>query len=105
MRIKRQNFDAIVAGRKTLEIRVGYDSIKRLSSGDSLKLESGSASQVLRIEAIRVYDSFSEMLGNEPLARIMPGVGDKLVALRILRSIYPSDKERLGVYVIEVAKA
>ena len=105
MRIKRQNFDAIVAGRKTLEIRVGYSSIKRLSPGDYLRLESGNASQVLRIKAIRTYDSFSEMLDNEPLSQIMPGVGDELVALRILQGIYPSDRERLGVYAIEVTKA
>jgi len=104
MRIKRPYFDAIVSGRKTLEVRVGYGSIKRLSVGDLVKLESGNASQVLLVKAIRIYDDFSKMLDSEPLAQIMPGVGDRLAALRILRGIYPSDKERLGVHVIEIEK-
>ena len=33
MRIKRPYYDAIMSGRKTLEVRIGYNSIKRLKEG------------------------------------------------------------------------
>lgn len=49
MRIKRPYFDAIMSGKKTLEVRVGYNSIKRLKVGELLQLETGHTSGVVRI--------------------------------------------------------
>lgn len=104
MRIKRPYFDAIMSGRKTLEVRVGYDNIKRLKAGELLQLETGHTSGVVRIKSIRVYDNFADMLATEPWREIVPQVNDQTAALRLLREIYPSHKERLGVHVIEVEK-
>ena len=104
MRIKRPYFDAIMSGRKTLEVRVGYDNIKRLRAGELLQLETGHTSGVVRIKSIRVYDNFADMLATEPWREIVPQVNDQTAALRLLREIYPSHKERLGVHVIEVEK-
>ena len=104
MRIKRPYFDAIMSGRKTLEVRVGYDNIKRLKAGELLQLETGHTSGVVRIKSIRVSDNFADMLATEPWREIVPQVNDQTAALRLLREIYPSHKERLGVHVIEVEK-
>lgn len=104
MRIKRPYFDAIMSGRKTLEVRVGYDNIKRLKAGELLQLETGHTSGVVRIKSIRVYDNFADMLATEPWREIVPQVNDKGTALKLLREIYPAHKERLGVHVIEVEK-
>lgn len=108
MRIKRPYFDAIMSGRKTLEVRVGYDSIKRLKAGELLQLETGHASGVVRIKSIRVYDNFADMLAIESWREIVPQVNNEAAALQllreILREIYPAHKERLGVHVIEVEK-
>lgn len=104
MRIKRPYYDAIMSGRKTLEVRVGYDSIKRLSAGELLQLETGHTSGVVRIKSIRVYDNFADMLATEPWREIVPQVNNEAAALQLLREIYPAHKERLGVYVIEVEK-
>lgn len=35
MHIKRLYYDAIMSGLKTLEVRVGYNSIKHLKAGDA----------------------------------------------------------------------
>ena len=75
MRIKKPYFDAIMSGRKTLEVRVGYNSIKRLNSGELLQLETGHPSGVVRIKSIRVYDSFADMLSSESWREIVPQVG------------------------------
>ena len=104
MRIKRPYFDAIMSGRKTLEVRVGYDSIKRLKAGELLQLETGHTSGVVRIKSIRVYDNFADMLATEPWREIVPQVNNEATALQLLREIYPAHKERLGVHVIEVEK-
>lgn len=104
LRIKRPYFDAIMSGRKTLEVRVGYDNIKKLQAGELLQLETGHTSGVVRIKSIRVYRSFADMLEMEPWRDIVPQVGDNEAALRLLREIYPEHKERLGVHVIEVEK-
>ena len=104
MRIKRPYYDAIMSGRKTLEVRVGYDNIKRLTAGELLQLETGHTSGVVRIKSIRVYDNFADMLATEPWREIVPQVDNEATALRLLREIYPAHKERLGVHVIEVEK-
>lgn len=104
MRIKRPYFDAIMEGRKTLEVRVGYDSIKRLKEGQLLQLETGHMSGVVRIKSIRIYGSFADMLATESWQQIVPQAKDAAEALRLLRKIYPARKERLGVHVIEVER-
>ncbi|MDO4773655.1 MAG: GNAT family N-acetyltransferase [Candidatus Saccharibacteria bacterium] len=104
MRIKRPYFDAIMSGRKTLEVRVGYDNIKRLEAGGLLQLETGHTSVVVRVKSIRIYNNFADMLATEPWREIVPQVGTKAEALKLLRDIYPANKERLGVHVIEIEK-
>ncbi|QCT42350.1 GNAT family N-acetyltransferase [Candidatus Nanosynbacter featherlites] len=104
MRIKKPYFDAIMEGRKTLEVRVGYNSIKRLKAGGLLQLETGHTSGVVRIKSIRIYRSFADMLSSEVWQQIVPQAKSEEEALRLLRKIYPDHKERLGVHVIEVEK-
>ena len=104
MRIKKPYFDAIMSGRKTLEVRVGYNSIKKLRSGQLLQLETGHTSGIVRIKSIRIYRSFADMLAAESWQQIVPQAESEEEALRLLRKIYPDHKESLGVHVIEVQK-
>jgi ASC-1-like (ASCH) protein/ribosomal protein S18 acetylase RimI-like enzyme len=104
LRIKRPYYDAIMSGDKTLEVRVGYDNIRRLAAGELLQLETGHTSGVVRIKSVRVYKSFADMLAAEPWRAIAPQVTDEASALQLLCAIYPPHKERLGVHVIEVEK-
>lgn len=105
MRIKKPYYDAIMSGRKTLEVRVGYGSIKRLRAGELLQLETSHESGAVRIKSIRTYDTFAKMLTAEDWRQIVPQAKDKAEALRLLQKIYPPRKEKLGVYAIEIAKA
>ena len=102
MRIKRPYYDAIMSGTKTIEVRVGYDSIKRLKAGELLQLETSHTSGVVRIKAVRVYRDFADMLGTEAWQQIVPQVKTEEAALRLLREIYPPNKESLGIYVLEI---
>jgi len=102
MRIKRPYYEAIMAGRKTLEVRVGYDGIRRYKAGELLKLETSQVSSVVKIKSVRVYESFAEMLEFEEWQNIVPDARSEAAALRLLREIYPPNKEQLGVYVFEI---
>ena len=104
MRIKKPYFDAIMEGRKTLEVRVGYNSIKRLKAGQLLQLETSHTSGVVRIKSIRIYDNFADMLATESWQQIVPQAESEREALHLLCKIYPPHKEHLGVYVIEVER-
>nr|BBH92194.1 hypothetical protein KTA_03930 [Thermogemmatispora argillosa] len=102
MRIKRPSYDAIIAGRKTLEVRVGYDHIKRYQVGETIRLETSGDAAIIRIKAIRRYKNFEDMLAAEDWQKIDPDSSDVNTALHCIREIYPPEKEALGVYVFEV---
>lgn len=96
--IKRQFLEEILAGRKTLEVRVGYSNIRQLKPGMQLLL---NGEYPVRIKAIRRYDSFERMAMKEDVEKIVPGRAKEEV-LQILKAIYPPFKEKLGVFVIEL---
>ncbi|MFC2030323.1 HAD-IIIA family hydrolase [Chloroflexota bacterium] len=89
----------VLAGRKTIEVRVGYGSILRLQPGDLLRLNGTFLAEVRRVNR---YEGFEGLLANEPPAAIAPELppGELLDALR---QIYPHEKEDLGVVALELA--
>ena len=101
-RIKRPYYNVIMTGKKTREVRVGYDSIRRYRVGDLIKLETSQVSGVVKVKSARVYKSFEDMLGIEPWQQIVPDAPNESTALHRLKQIYPPQKEALGVYVFEI---
>lgn len=101
MRVKQGFFDQIRSGKKTLEVRVGYDSIRTIQPGEKIELMTSTDQQVIKVNAVRRYFTFDEMLNGENPSAIVPG-SSRSEVLSLLQRIYPSDKERLGVVVLEV---
>jgi FMN phosphatase YigB (HAD superfamily)/ASC-1-like (ASCH) protein len=89
----------ILSGRKTVEVRVGYDNIRRLQAGDQLKL---NGEHLVTIRRIGRYADFEELLAYEDPAAIAPDLpaGELLAAIR---DIYPPDKEALGAIALDLA--
>jgi ASC-1-like (ASCH) protein len=89
----------ILAGRKTVEVRVGYDNIRRLRPGDLLRLNDRHLAVIRRVGR---YAGFEELLAREDPAAIAPDLppGELLDALR---RIYPPEKEALGAVALELA--
>lgn len=104
MRVKDQFLEHIIAGRKTLEVRVGFDNIRSISAGEAITLCSRSTEVKALVVDVRIYTTFEEMLRSESADRIVPGMAQDKV-LRLLKEIYPPHREQLGVYVLDVRRA
>jgi putative hydrolase of the HAD superfamily len=98
--IREPYLSQILAGRKTVEVRVGYDNILRLQPGDRLRLND---QHLVTVRRVGRYADFEELLAHEDPAIIAPDLppGDLLGALR---TIYPPEKEALGAVALEVAR-
>lgn len=101
MRVKKRFYDLIKSGKKTLEVRVGYDTINRIQVGERIRLMTHTGSFEVKIADIRRYHTFAEMLGVEPWQRIAPDSRSKDEVLSLFKQIYPAHKEQLGVVVLE----
>jgi FMN phosphatase YigB (HAD superfamily)/ASC-1-like (ASCH) protein len=96
--VRESYLSQILAGRKTVEVRVGYDNIRRLQPGDRLMLND---QHLVTIRRIGRYADFEEMLAHEDALAIAPDLPpDELLAA--LRKLYPSEKEALGAVALEV---
>ena len=102
MRVKDQFLKDIEAGKKDLEVRVGYASINNIKEGEVIEFSSRTRTVVAQVNAIRRYKTFDELLTNERAERIVPGKTRESL-LSILREIYPPYKENLGIVVLEIA--
>jgi len=96
--IRDEYLQQILEGRKTIEVRVAYKNVARLQPGDRLLLNDRHPYQVRRVGR---YADFDELLAREDAAAIAPGLAaDEL--LSTLRTLYPPEKERLGVVALEI---
>ncbi|MEV4170184.1 ASCH domain-containing protein [Nonomuraea sp. NPDC049709] len=103
LHIRKPYFDLIASGVKTVEVRVGYASMRKIRTGQDLDFVSGD--ERLRTQVVRVseYASFKEMLKHEDPIAIGGHLGNNTEELAaVIRSIYPPEKERLGVLAIEI---
>ncbi len=89
----------ILAGRKTIEVRVAYPNLTRLNAGDRLLLNGRYRFVIRRIAR---YRDFEELLAHEDPAAIAPD-WTPVQLLEALRALYPPEKEALGVIALEIA--
>ncbi|MBC3844182.1 ASCH domain-containing protein [Streptacidiphilus sp. 4-A2] len=103
VRIYKQYFDLIADGRKTVEVRVAYDSMMRIRVGDLLNFTCHGEECLTRVTRIGTYRTFKEMFGAEDVTAVNPNATEA-EQLRAIQAIYPPAKEALGVITFEVAR-
>ena len=79
-RIKRNYYNLIEKGIKTLEVRVGYPGIKRVKKGDTITFNDYSTIKYTVVRVTR-YQDFPEMLDSEDSSKAIPGVTKYKVGL------------------------
>jgi putative hydrolase of the HAD superfamily len=97
--IREPYLSLILSGRKTVEVRVGYENIRRLLPGDQLKLNDRHLATIRRVGH---YADFEELLAREDAKSIAPDLAPEAL-LGALQELYPPDKEALGAVALEVA--
>ncbi|MER5299707.1 ASCH domain-containing protein [Streptomyces lasiicapitis] len=103
LNIRKPYFDLIATGAKTIEIRVGYPKIRRITTGDLLRISCGDSTVTTRVTQINEYDSFDAMLAAEDPTAIGGPDMDHDQLVRAIRDIYPPEKEALGVFALHLA--
>ncbi|MEV5506951.1 ASCH domain-containing protein [Streptomyces orinoci] len=99
--IREPYLKLIQDGTKTIEVRVGYPSMKKIAAGQVLVFQSGDDTCRTRVVKVAEYPSFEAMADAEDTAAIGGDMNrDELLAA--CRDIYPPEKEALGVLAIHL---
>jgi ASC-1-like (ASCH) protein len=101
--IYKQYLQLIASGEKTIEVRVGYPSMRRIAPGQFLRFVSGDEQCLTRVRRISEYASFEEMLDQED-AQAIGATESREELLGLIGKIYPPEKEALGVLAIEIKR-
>jgi ASC-1-like (ASCH) protein len=90
------------SGKKTLECRVNYPSLRSIKKGEQVKFFWEKLSLIVEIVDIRYYKTFKEMLSKEDVEKLVPGMSSEQ-ALSEYESIYPDWKVKTngGLVVFE----
>jgi len=101
LRTRKEYFDLIRSGKKTSEVRVGYEHIKTIKKGERIRFFSHCEFVDCIVSGIRKYSTLEDLLNNEEPSKIIPGL-QKEEILKRLRDIYPPELERLGLILFEI---
>ena len=69
LRVKNRFFQLIMAGKKDLEVRVGYDNIRKIRRGDTLRLNTRDETGDVRVTDVRNYSTFDALFAQEDAGR------------------------------------
>jgi len=98
-------FSLIGSREKSIEGRLKKGKYSRIKPGDYLLVYSPGEKDCLKanVLAVRYYDSFRDMLEEEGLTKVLPGVRNIETGVETYRKIYPQEDERnFGVVAIEI---
>jgi len=96
--IRDEYLQLILAGKKTIEVRVGYSNIRKLMAGQVVRLND---LYLFRLARVAIYPDFITLLAHENPAQIAPDMTPEAL-LTAMRSIYPPEKEALGAVALEL---
>lgn len=105
LNLYRKYFDLVVAGTKTIEVRVKYAYLEDLAAGDTIRFRIKGTDETCEVSVLRVteYNTFEALLDGEGPANVNPSAS-RDQQLTNIRTIYGPDKERLGALAIEVER-
>lgn len=97
--IREEYLSWVLKGSKTIEVRVAYPRLSRMTAGDTITFNGEHTYRVARVNR---YPSFDALLKGEDPERIAPEITQPGALMSALRAIYPPEKEALGVLAIHL---
>ncbi len=103
MELERRWFEEMMKERKIIEGRLWDEKRKKIKVGHVIMFVSENERIFAEVQSIRLYPNFEEMIVNEGLERVLPGVETVEEALKIYRKYY-GEREvyKYGVVALEV---
>lgn len=108
MKLQKAPFDAILTGRKSIELRLNDEKRQKIQVGDSIVFQLCGTQQQIRstVAALHHADSFAELFERLPLSDcgFSPEDGADS-AVKSMRNYYSAQQEQtFGVLGIELSK-
>lgn len=104
--VQKIYFDAIACGRKTVEGRVNTEKYKTLQPGMRIGFCAPEGNEVVYcfIEDLRVYQTFKDMLCQEGVENMLPGVDSLQKAIAIYEGFpgYADAVKEFGALAIRI---
>ncbi|WP_432043303.1 ASCH domain-containing protein [Streptomyces cadmiisoli] len=103
LNLYRRYFALVVAGRKTIEVRVKYPHLEALVPGDVIRFRVQGTDGWCDVQFKRVteYGTFEELLDAEGVGNINPA-SSREQQLTDIREIHPAKKEALGALAVRI---
>lgn len=106
MKLNKEPFEMIESGRKTIEMRLDYESRKNIKIGDEIIFESRENGKKLKSRVINLYrfKSFKDLYENLPLLKCgYTKENIDTASYRDMEKYYSIEKQKLyGVVGIEI---
>ncbi|USG99487.1 ASCH domain-containing protein [Thermococcus argininiproducens] len=100
MGLQEEYLRLIKEGKKKIEGRLYDEKRRQVKPGDTIIFEGKLR---VKVKALRVYPSFREMLSEEGVENVLPGVKTIEEGVQIYRQFYTEEEEKkYGVVAIEI---
>ncbi|AEC51995.1 hypothetical protein PNA2_1079 [Pyrococcus sp. NA2] len=97
--LRDEYLEMIKSGKKRIEVRVAYPQFKGMKRGDKIIFNDSIPAEVIEVKH---YETFRQVLREEPIDKIFPDEPSFERALRRFHNMYPKWKEnRYGVIAIK----
>ena len=103
--LKKEFFELVESGLKTLELRVAFQSFLKISEGDRIIFKSGQGDSVeVEITGVRQYSNINEVLQSENISNLAPNMSDEQIQ-KISKMLFnESDIKKHGLLIFEFKK-
>ncbi|CAM0874991.1 unnamed protein product [Alopecurus aequalis] len=102
LHVQEPYFTQLRAGSKNVEGRLAAGNYNRITQGSLLLFNK---CLLLDVEAVKKYNSFSEMLQAETISNVLPGISSIEEGVKVYRKFYTEEKENTyGVLAISISK-
>ncbi len=107
MWIKDEFFPYIESGKKTCELRIGYESFRKIQPGHTIDFKSPRYDKGAKVmvKKLNQYPTFEAMIATEDIWRIAPNVRSTAEAALMFKKIFQDNEvKKHGLVVIEFEK-
>ncbi len=100
--VRKEIFDMIASGEKTLELRVAFGSFRAISIDEKILFSSGSGEEVsTKVTDTRFYRNIADVSGGEDLNKLLPGISAEKAAELAKQFFSDDDIEKHGLVILE----